>query len=184
MVNTNNNHHLSNLSEIRKHPDIHYMTTENSSRTSYFTNFTVPKAYLYGCATTYVAVVAVLSLSQPWMFDVCKSETESLNLDFENPGYDQRICIHSRSPMLLYLTPEECSFGRRILFSAGLGAAIGWERRGADRPAGIRTMSLVSLGACLFSICSAYAFLDGPMNWDGSTCRLCVIYSMREILSK
>jgi putative Mg2+ transporter-C (MgtC) family protein len=29
-------------------------------------------------------------------------------------------------------------------------------------------MSLVSLGACLFSICSAFAFIEGPMNWDGS----------------
>lgn len=45
---------------------------------------------------------------------------------------------------------------------------IGWERRQADRPAGIRTMALVSLGSCLFSICSAYAFWDGPMAWDAS----------------
>jgi uncharacterized membrane protein YhiD involved in acid resistance len=29
-------------------------------------------------------------------------------------------------------------------------------------------MSLVSLGSCLFSICSAYAFIDGPMAWDAS----------------
>ena len=29
-------------------------------------------------------------------------------------------------------------------------------------------MSLVSLGSCLFSICSAFAFVSGPMNWDAS----------------
>jgi putative Mg2+ transporter-C (MgtC) family protein len=29
-------------------------------------------------------------------------------------------------------------------------------------------MSLVSLGSCLFSITSAYAFLSGPMAWDSS----------------
>ena len=45
---------------------------------------------------------------------------------------------------------------------------MGWERREADRPAGIRTMSLVSLGACLFSINSMFSFVDGPMEWDAS----------------
>ena len=34
--------------------------------------------------------------------------------------------------------------------------------------AGIRTMALVSLGSCLFTINSAFAFLDGPMEWDAS----------------
>jgi putative Mg2+ transporter-C (MgtC) family protein len=29
-------------------------------------------------------------------------------------------------------------------------------------------MSLVSLGSCLFTINSIFAFLDGPMNWDAS----------------
>jgi putative Mg2+ transporter-C (MgtC) family protein len=28
--------------------------------------------------------------------------------------------------------------------------------------------SLVSLGACLFSITSTFAFVDGPMAWDSS----------------
>eukprot|EP00586_Coscinodiscus_wailesii_P002011 CAMPEP_0172481314 /NCGR_PEP_ID=MMETSP1066-20121228/7058_1 /TAXON_ID=671091 /ORGANISM="Coscinodiscus wailesii, Strain CCMP2513" /LENGTH=71 /DNA_ID=CAMNT_0013243459 /DNA_START=22 /DNA_END=234 /DNA_ORIENTATION=+ len=29
-------------------------------------------------------------------------------------------------------------------------------------------MALVSLGACLFTINSAHAFLQGPMSWDAS----------------
>ena len=29
-------------------------------------------------------------------------------------------------------------------------------------------MSLVSLASCLFTICSAFAFLSGPMEWDAS----------------
>jgi putative Mg2+ transporter-C (MgtC) family protein len=37
-----------------------------------------------------------------------------------------------------------------------------------SRPAGIRTMSLVSLGSCLFTITSTFAFLHGPMTWDAS----------------
>ena len=44
-----------------------------------------------------------------------------------------------------------------------LGSLIGYERRSGDRPAGIRTMSLVSLGSALFTINSTYAFLAGPM---------------------
>jgi hypothetical protein len=112
--------------------------------------------------------VTILSILQPFFLDVCKEHAETLDLNFENPGYDQRICKRTRARALLYLTPEECGFGRRIIIAAFLGGLIGWERRNADRPAGIRTMSLVSLGACLFSICSAFAFLEGPMNWDGS----------------
>lgn len=44
-----------------------------------------------------------------------------------------------------------------------LGSLIGYERRSSDRPAGIRTMALVSLGSALFTINSTFAFLDGPM---------------------
>lgn len=137
-------------------------------RNRYFTELTFCKAFLYLLALLYVSIVSVLSILQPFYFDICKNHVESLNLDFENPGYDQRICTRTRARALLYLTPEECSFGRRIVIAAFLGGLIGWERRSADRPAGIRTMSLVSLGACLFSICSAFAFIQGPMNWDGS----------------
>jgi putative Mg2+ transporter-C (MgtC) family protein len=49
-----------------------------------------------------------------------------------------------------------------------LGSIIGWERRAPDRPAGIRTMSLVSLGSCLFALCSTFAFASGPMEWDAA----------------
>jgi len=134
----------------------------------FFTEFTFSKAFLYVIALLYVSIVSVLSILQPFFLDICKDQTESLNLDFENPVYDQRICRRTRARALLYLTPEECGFGRRIVISALLGGLIGWERRNADRPAGIRTMSLVSLGACLFSICSSFAFIEGPVNWDGS----------------
>ena len=37
-----------------------------------------------------------------------------------------------------------------------VGAAIGWEREVSDRPAGLRTHTLVSLGACLVMILSRY----------------------------
>lgn len=43
-----------------------------------------------------------------------------------------------------------------------------YERRSADRPAGIRTMGLVSLGACSFTISSIMAFKSSTMGWDAS----------------
>lgn len=127
------------------------------------------KAVLYAIATIYVSCVAAISLVlQPFVFQVCKGDDNYLNLGFRNPAYDTRLCYHTRVPLLLFLTPQEVTFGRRILLAAVYGALIGLERRSADRPAAIRTMSLVSLGACLFSICSAYSFLDGPEHWDGA----------------
>jgi hypothetical protein len=167
-------------SESNKHT-IHTMETSKSRTFRYFTEFTWSKGFLYIIALLYVSIVSVLSILQPFFLDICKDKTESLNLDFENPMYDQRICPRTRARALLYLTPEECGFGRRIVISALLGGLIGWERRNADRPAGIRTMSLVSLGACLFSICSAFAFIEGPVNWDGSREYL-NIYSILRLL--
>ena len=49
-----------------------------------------------------------------------------------------------------------------------MGFAIGYERRISDRPAGIRTMGLVSLGSCFFTIGSIAAFRSSTMGWDAS----------------
>ena len=46
----------------------------------------------------------------------------------------------------------------RILLAAVLGAIIGYERRRADKPVGLRTLVLISVGAALFTVASVYAF--------------------------
>ena len=46
----------------------------------------------------------------------------------------------------------------RLLLAAGLGSLIGFERERLLWTAGIRTHMLVSVGACLFMIVSAYGF--------------------------
>jgi putative Mg2+ transporter-C (MgtC) family protein len=46
----------------------------------------------------------------------------------------------------------------RLGVAAGLGAVVGFERELRDREAGIRTHLLVSLGAALFTLVSAYGF--------------------------
>lgn len=49
----------------------------------------------------------------------------------------------------------------RILLAAVLGGLIGYERRRADKPVGLRTLILISTGAALFTVASVYAFGDG-----------------------
>jgi putative Mg2+ transporter-C (MgtC) family protein len=53
----------------------------------------------------------------------------------------------------------------RLAVAAGLGGAIGLERELRDHEAGFRTHLLVALGACVFTLVSAYAWTD----WTFST---------------
>jgi putative Mg2+ transporter-C (MgtC) family protein len=46
----------------------------------------------------------------------------------------------------------------RLLLASALGAAIGYQRERANKPAGLRTHILISAGAALFTIASIYAF--------------------------
>ena len=43
----------------------------------------------------------------------------------------------------------------RLVLAAVFGAAVGYERRSADKPAGLRTLSLVAVGSALFTIIAA-----------------------------
>lgn len=58
--------------------------------------------------------------------------------------------------------PELSSFEivARVVLAATLGGAIGLERELREREAGLRTHLLVSLGAALFTLVSAYAWTD------------------------
>jgi putative Mg2+ transporter-C (MgtC) family protein len=51
----------------------------------------------------------------------------------------------------------------RLAAALVLGAVIGWERELQRMPAGFRTHALVSLGAAIFTVISAYAF-TGPLS--------------------
>lgn len=53
----------------------------------------------------------------------------------------------------------------RLVVAAGLGGVIGFERELRDHEAGFRTHLIVSLGACAFTLVSAYAWTD----WAFST---------------
>jgi putative Mg2+ transporter-C (MgtC) family protein len=144
----------------------------------YFTEFTLGKGILYFSSFLYVVSVFGVSLMEPYISLPCDGDETSSNSSsnsnlllekFPNPAFDASPCYNTaRYAKLLYVTREECSYARRLVASIVLGGLIGWERRQADRPAGIRTMALVSLGSALFTICSISAFLTGPMAWDAS----------------
>ena len=57
----------------------------------------------------------------------------------------------------------------RLLLAAGLGGAIGLERELRDHEAGLRTHLLVSLGACVFTLVSAYAWTDWTFSQRSGT---------------
>lgn len=48
----------------------------------------------------------------------------------------------------------------RLLIAAAAGAAVGLERELREQPAGLRTHILVAVGACLFTLVSAFGFDD------------------------
>jgi len=54
--------------------------------------------------------------------------------------------------------PTELEMVLRLLLAAGLGAAIGYQRERAGKPAGLRTHILICLGAALFTVASIYGF--------------------------
>jgi len=97
-----------------------------------------------------------------------QSDSQESKPKYENPDYDDSPCHITRIPFLFYLTLEECDLSRRMAASVLLGGLIGYERRASDRPAGVRTMALVALGSCFFTISSQLTFRDSPMPWDAS----------------
>lgn len=48
----------------------------------------------------------------------------------------------------------------RLLLAAALGAAIGYQRERAKKPAGLRTHILIALGSALFTVVSVFGFAD------------------------
>ena len=58
--------------------------------------------------------------------------------------------------------PPALNYVIRIMFAALCGFVIGFERKARSKEAGIRTHSIVALGASLIMIISKYAFADMP----------------------
>jgi len=112
-----------------------------------------------------VAIASEVGLIAP----ACHLPPRSQPLKHGNPDFDDDPCYSVRYWSLLGFTKWECGICARILCSIAIGTAIGWERAVHGHTAtGMRTMSVLCLGACCFSICSSFSFVDGPMSWDAS----------------
>ena len=114
------------------HPPAHAI------RQKYFTEYSMRKGLFYGFASLFVLSVSVIVVLEPFIPVNCDETLTDKTIEYLNPSYSYYPCRHVRMGRLLFLTPEECDFGRRLVASVVLGGVIGWERRMADRPAGIR----------------------------------------------
>ena len=122
---------------------------------------------LYLALRIIVPLVSIVSLAEPFIHFDCHNAGDGKT--YGNPDYHFTTNCHwERHWILLGLCQVEAILTRRMLCSAVFGSIIGFVRRPADRPAGIRTMTLVAMGACLFTITSMFSFMDGPMTWDSS----------------
>lgn len=134
---------------------------------AYFTEPTGQKYLFYLLTLLYVVGTSLVVIIEPFLTLPCDEDHKS-EIEFENVLYNYSPCNNVRYPMILYFTKTDCLRGRHLLMAVFFGCLIGYERRSSDRPAGIRTMALVSLGSALFTINSTFGFMSGPMSWDAS----------------
>jgi putative Mg2+ transporter-C (MgtC) family protein len=52
----------------------------------------------------------------------------------------------------------------RLVLASALGAAIGFQREKSNKPAGLRTITLISFGSALFTLVSIYGFGGGVVD--------------------
>ena len=53
---------------------------------------------------------------------------------------------------------EEIEMAVRIGLAALLGGALGFEHRQAEKPAGVRTLALVSMGSAMLTLVSGFGY--------------------------
>lgn len=87
---------------------------------------------------------------------------------YPNPDANTDPCYYERTIYLMGWNQFECDFARRMMYATILGACIGFERKSQDRPAGLRTMSLVSLGSAIFTLGGQFAFRSSTQEWDAA----------------
>ncbi|KAL1523101.1 hypothetical protein AB1Y20_018059 [Prymnesium parvum] len=134
---------------------------------------TVETRIFYTVLAAVVFIYTTIALLSPLLTPECKIPVPRAHVNGSfpldpNPSYRHDPCRWLRYAELLGLNKWEADMCCRIVMSIAMGSIIGFERRRADRPAGVRTMAMVCLGSCVFSIDSMFAFVDGTMGWDSS----------------
>jgi hypothetical protein len=131
---------------------------------SYFSDATgTGTRAFYGASACVVAIYTAVGLLAPLITPVCdiplqqkpakgRSLVQGLEGGLEdapNPSYKPDPCRWTRYLVLLGMNKWEADMCTRVILSILMGSIIGFERRRADRPAGIRTMAMVCLGGAL-----------------------------------
>ncbi len=57
--------------------------------------------------------------------------------------------------------PQELEMILRLLLAAVLGGIIGFQREKSNKPTGLRTLSIISMGSALFAVVSGMSFAGG-----------------------
>ena len=83
---------------------------------------------------------SIIVIIEPFISTPCQEDADA-KLEFGNSLYVYSKCNTLREAKLLYFSRVDCLRGRHLLMAVFLGSLIGYERRTADRPAGIRTMA-------------------------------------------
>mmetsp|Transcript_7107 Transcript_7107/g.15556 ORF Transcript_7107/g.15556 Transcript_7107/m.15556 type:complete len:389 (+) Transcript_7107:124-1290(+) len=128
------------------------------------------KGCIYTVLAFYTVVIIIGRRFLPTRDQWCpySNAPESKQRHYHNPDYNNHPCHRYRTPYLLFLHLQEIEFAQRMIFALILGGIIGFERRASERPAGIRTMSMVCLGSCFFCMASQLAFRSSTMGWDAA----------------
>ena len=98
-------------------------------------------------------------------------DLERLVTGFKNVEYnaDYDACRFRRLWVQGGLNNVEVEMCRRVMLSVLCGSFLGNERgRAAIIPASVRTVSMISLGACMVTIASMFAYMSGPVTYDSA----------------
>ena len=88
----------------------------------YFTEFTYSKGIFYAIVLLYTISCSIVVTLEPYLLpEYCHDKPERTTIDYPNPLYEMTPCKYRRLPQLLFLTPMECAFGRRLVMSVLLG---------------------------------------------------------------
>ncbi|KAJ8901237.1 hypothetical protein NDN08_007086 [Rhodosorus marinus] len=138
----------------------------------YLDRYFAPKQYqslngfLYLLIAGFVAAFSVVNVFAEVLVRDCDYGPDPYSSSWDNKLYPSAECYYEKRWYLLGLSLWEADKGQRLILSIVLGAILGYERRSPDRPAGMRLMSLVSLGACCFTISSMFCFESSSSSFD------------------
>ena len=95
---------------------------------SYFSEISFQKRVFYMILLVYVTAVSLICVVEPLLTPESCVEAVHSGLEFGNSLFKYNPCRYTRKYYLLLLTPDECSYSRRLVIAVILGGLIGWER--------------------------------------------------------